>query len=1401
MRDLVIQNEQAEFANDVQLGWYPSDARNYHLAKGYIFTSKAIDPQHTASTEILEIIRKAFILEEKDNRFVVIATYGHGKSHLALALANFFGKTADTPEVECLLQGIEHALNDPPVAQSYREFKDERSPYLILRLRGDQSQGLHQQVMQGLETALREQEATKDAHLKFWFDPAEKFLTSLTSEQVEKAKEFLAKDRMDIPLLLQKVQDRDGAVYSQCRSLFQHIYGFLPDFGGEVSLQEAIEKTVDEYCGDDRPFSGLLILFDEFSAFVQKYAQLHAGGSLQDLLNGVENKRGRAVFLAFSQHQPEDAAAIYYRRTGNDDGKDDLGKELDRLPKTQRYLLYSSMETVLDSYLQQSHELWDELLEHPDVLKPVADATNLAMQLFAERYSDDMGWDEESVQETITKGCFPLHPLTTAILCASELNASTDNRTVLGFILDAVKKKQDEPAIKDGILNWVYPTALVDYFHEMLAARESEYDQYLATCQQIGPEAPDIQQAVLKAMLLHMIARLKASRLGYERIISHLCGYPLEQCQQALQELYEHQYISFDEYRRVYTFWQVGHSGYEIDKKLREEITGLDLDWSLLCKINEWTKAKHRDRLRLIPVSGSWEGHADDWGAEQKFILPRFTAEHIRSVVRKFRIVSKGIDDAPRGYVLWPLVRSDADIDWLKANAESVLDEALQGDQNPCPVVVALPDEPRPDLRFLMLKEYTLAGWDFTEQQKYGSYAIDQTRKKIGDDIDKELEELRSVTDFVVPQPYRAGVQSLLQAKTVTPTPSLVIRQCYDCAYRYRLPFLSQSSSSSSQLRTAVKYIAQYLARNSISENLQAIQSGGQAENIMRTFLRSGSPKPWGFLSTDGRIQPPTVSKTEEAWNLLERVLAPGKGEVSLQEALLPLLNPPFGYDYNQLMLLFCAWYGYNRHDLHLSDGKNLLPSLDEYFTTKMKPREFIEEICHQLRISRRDRDETTREVAQIIDRINNGTFTMIEADMAHSKFRDFISDERSDPNLKHNAEQAMKSLEEARKKSLDYKKQADQIDNAISLCKDMNGLAKLLRDIERLPILTCVTSESPGPAELRSRLNQRIAQHVDRECQALSQLSNLTAFEHQLAKLKDIKIILPNTDHPGLHDKVDEAIRQLQCRKEELEEKQKDNLILASLEGLPVEGALSQLRSDMDRLQSFQPNANETKGAIQKKITTIEKAISQATKWVRDLSDRLDAVANWQQAKDLLAEIHRRHDTYLKTPEIDLVEDAIVRCEVLERYCRNVTEIGRAEFHSPNDVKSLMIALEEQKKAAESHLSEQQIAFIDDACAFIQQRVELKVQQALQWLIEHEKEAVDPKEPDKLLRELNHPPAFLPDETRTKLTELQQQVQQQIDRDATLSVVLHFRKIADRQKRQECLQMLEQIAEEMDNT
>ena len=224
---VVRPKENAAFMHEVQLEWYVKGGeKNLSLATNYMF-AKETAGNRKSPIDILYRLRQAYIAETFENRFVVIATYGHGKSHLAVALANYFGKPVESSEFEAVAGSIEHAFDGQSEAKSYRDFRQSRKKMLVVCLQGDKLVDLQQAFWKALETALAEHKETAEVRLPGWTGEASRLLTDIqqSKEEAERANEFLGSRESDLPSLLAKVEEYDGDVYDTVRSVVEHVKG------------------------------------------------------------------------------------------------------------------------------------------------------------------------------------------------------------------------------------------------------------------------------------------------------------------------------------------------------------------------------------------------------------------------------------------------------------------------------------------------------------------------------------------------------------------------------------------------------------------------------------------------------------------------------------------------------------------------------------------------------------------------------------------------------------------------------------------------------------------------------------------------------------------------------------------------------------------------------------------------------------------------------------------------------------------------------------------------------------------------------------------------------------------------------------------------------------------------
>ncbi|NLH97996.1 MAG: hypothetical protein GX446_00730, partial [Chthonomonadales bacterium] len=908
--DLVRHKDDIVFENDVQLDWYPSDPRNRGLVGGYMFTRNA-PPGKRSSIQMLEDLRAA-IEHGKPNRFVAIANYGRGKTHFALALANFFGKPADSEEVRLLLRNIEH-VTDRGVAQHFREFKERRPPFLVLRIRGDDVAPLYQQVMRGLEKAVRELTGNAAERLPLWFDSALSFLERLAPEQVTQANQFLATrypeaadySPLTYEMLSTWVRERRPDAYEPCRELFACFHGgTYPDFGGLVGIKEALASVIERYCRGDQPQAGgVLVLFDELSVFIQRNAGPQ-GGRLQDLLDGVRDHPHHAVCIAFAQHDPN-VVVSWTLRNPEDPARQRIEKELDRFDKASRHSLHSTLETVLDAHLQpNSEEAFSTFYRRH--LPAFDRAQDMTLELFADRYAPP-DWSCDTFEKVVTKGCFPLHPLTTALFADMEIGEIATTRNVLGLLRKEIETFAQMEAVVDGRPNWIYPIAMVDWFREALG--NEHYRAYLAANEKVGADATQVQKDLLKALLLCAAASALSKSPRFDTLMEHLTGHPRSECIEHLKRLNRAGYIQYDDHRKVYRLWPAGADPAKLDRELAQEVARRSLDRARLDEIaRRWRSSGRLPTLEIRDVT--W-GHLSDWECDQVLATKEtLTTGWLRSLATTYGLDSaKGLRDGVRGVLVQIIAETPGEL-VKHEEAETLLREALDCDAPP--VVLALPMDPSPNIRRLLLEEQVLQDWA-GKQEIYGADIYRNATVTKRSAIDDALSRLKKNNILCVHPDHQA------QGLGTDETDERFVRRMFKTRYRFAPPaFFTQYKTNSSKLMKATGIVAEALFSGAPEMHQNLIESDPVAKDLYAKYIRRGSPGSWELTSGGHELIEPRGERTLKAWEHLDGVFARGVVRVKVSDGIMPLLNPPYGYDWNTALLLFAAWFGYNRSEITL---------------------------------------------------------------------------------------------------------------------------------------------------------------------------------------------------------------------------------------------------------------------------------------------------------------------------------------------------------------------------------------------------------------------------------------------------------------------------------------------------
>jgi hypothetical protein len=302
--------------------------------------------------------------------------------------------------------------------------------------------------------------------------------------------------------------------------------------------------------------------------------------------------------------------------------------------------------------------------------------------------------------------------------------------------------------------------------------------------------------AILKALLLQQLAGVK-SRLAEDQreFLAQAAGLSDEETRTILRKLAEMNAILWNPISRSYSLFPAAANNDRLESILKQKIESMPFDVAALEEMNNWMASGKVPELsfgsRSIEVS--W-GHDEDWQAvEQILTIATFSAKQLRGIVNATRFSPRGeLIEGARSYVFWLLARTDEELEQLRNDAQTILDQAFPSDW-PIPVILILPDNPQPNLIAAFQRRRALSRLSHSEKEGISPEMLRHVEQRTNVDILRTMNALRGhgqpfdlprdATRCVVPRPYRPKVQVLQRTKL-----SVIIRECYDLAYPFRPP-------------------------------------------------------------------------------------------------------------------------------------------------------------------------------------------------------------------------------------------------------------------------------------------------------------------------------------------------------------------------------------------------------------------------------------------------------------------------------------------------------------------------------------------------------------------------------------------------------------------------------------
>lgn len=520
------------------------------------------------------------VLDNKEQATLLIGPYGKGKSHLLLVLLAVLTmeRTAENKEIICRLISKVKEIDEigVDITQKITKIWDDKRflPVLISNLTGD----LNQAFLYGLNDALKREKITNlvpdtyysiaESRLKDW--KVNYVDTYLFFEQE------LAKKNMNMSALLAGLR-----MYSKdALETFASIYPMVTA-GSEfnpmaVSDVIPLYKSLSEKLVEEYGYSGIYIVFDEFSKFIESQDGIAAGSNMkliQDICELATDSQNSQIFITMVAHK---SIKEYGKYLSTDIINSFTGIE-GRL--IEKYFITSSKNNyeLIKNAIVKNNEFIKDMPHYDKLLGGTALKAYYQLPAFRSNFL------EKEFDNIILKGCFPLNPISSYLLLNVSEKVAQNERTLFTFI------SSDEPHsmyrfVSEHTLQkeWGIGADLIyDYFSSLFkkeVVNEYIHNLWLSAEYAIDKCDTENQKKIIKALAIVLIVNKEDEIPSNEKYLS-LCVNS-EDNAQAIKDLVEKQLIYRKSSTGTYVFKTRAGSELKNEIKRQRELKGESVDYS-----------------------------------------------------------------------------------------------------------------------------------------------------------------------------------------------------------------------------------------------------------------------------------------------------------------------------------------------------------------------------------------------------------------------------------------------------------------------------------------------------------------------------------------------------------------------------------------------------------------------------------------------------------------------------------------------------------------------------------------------------------------------------------------------------------------------------------------------------
>lgn len=907
LNQLVEINEKGSVASSVNFGMIDDSQKNLSLCESFIFNYDPTKPE-LSTVGILDAVRRSYHSANQPNIHLMIQQYGKGKSHFAIAIANFFQKPFHSQEVQGILSQVEKATSrkSQAVVEGLKLFKqNQRHQHLVICLSGDTGGDIKKQFLQQLVKSL-EVEGIQDSLAQHICSEPLRYLENLNPENRAKAEKYLqsiGNPDSDLNSLIRLLRENNSGIISTVKKLAFEITGFTPDFTADVNIEAILEDLITNHCtGQNAHFQGILILFDELNQYLKTWAadDIGAGGTaLQNITNICENYKGKIALLSFTQIHPGQGVGISANVIS------EYQKIATRLaPKDgTTYNPASSLELVIENLLlPKNNAIWQTFRSKWDntLRREAETAFERRIKIYREK-----GWSFQEFYNHLSEGCFPLHPLTAYLLCNLDF---TQDRTAIQFIKGYVKNFiATQPVENAGKPNYIYPIALVDTFLENFS-NYPVYTQYKKAVDLVlGADDTDELIAV-KALFLYEASGeklTKPDREEHQEILLALTGLSKSKLQVALDKLEKERDLIYHRPEiKLYRFWEgINPKGIqeEIEEKIKSQTTSINDVIAYCDKISILKKHPANNTINAVQFVKDNKLVSEDWRFERKiYSIEKFIKALENNLILR--------DTKEKGILAYVLTETQEELQEFRNTIANYLSRSPIKNR----IAVAITTEETGNLARIILQIKALEETDTADKRLLGK-AYQEQLQRWQEEVNSRLTKLLNDCTY-----YCVGIEKIPSAEQhkAQRVISVLLQDLYPF-----VPPVDEIDKMRSDHQTGKKIVGWTAKQIFIEDNIsqQTLQ-----DQSYRTVLDQIFVKLWGlFKKTSDKyiVQEPTHEKIRAAWDKISEITdlkGLPKDTFDLEKIWQVLSTPPFGYSEYNFTMLLAGWLAIHRKEVTL---------------------------------------------------------------------------------------------------------------------------------------------------------------------------------------------------------------------------------------------------------------------------------------------------------------------------------------------------------------------------------------------------------------------------------------------------------------------------------------------------